>query len=261
MTVIDDLREAGLTEYEAKAYSALVEYGEQTGRQISELSKVPPTRVFDALRSLREKGLVELIQQKPMTWLAVKPEAGIGTLLERKSAAYLELNKRLVAELKRVRQEPERKMFDRVSVRNGLEKTIEEVVVGQIKNAAKEVCSYSRGDVFSPHSEIENSRAIKRGVLIRQIGRLYNEENRLSVEKRIKDGLKFRYLPGSDDYSFFIFDGQRCVLVVKDSKNEKDKVVITFENAGLANALYDYFDSLWSKAKSIEELKSAGLGS
>ncbi len=260
MTVLDDLREAGFTEYEAKTYRALVEYGEQTGRQLSELSKVPPTRIFDALRSLREKGLVELIQQKPMVWLATKPETNIKSLMERKSATYLELGKRLELELKHARQEPEKKTFDRVAVRNGLEKTIEETVVGNIKNSVKEVCSYSRGDAFSPYSEIENAKAIRRGVLIRQIGRLYNERNRLSVEKRIKDGLKFRYLPGSDDYSFFIFDRQKCVLVVKDSQNEKDKVVITFENMGLSSALHDYFDSLWDRAKTIDELKSTGFG-
>ncbi len=259
MTVLDDLKEAGLTEYEAKAYRALIEYGEQTGRQLSEMSKVPPTRIFDALKTLRDKGLVELIQQKPMIWLALKPEKSIENLMERKSVAYLELGKRLTSELKRTRQEPEKKTLDRVTIQKGLEKTIEEAVVDNIKNSAKEVCSYSRGDAFSPYSEIENAKAIRRGVLIRQIGRLYTEANKLSVEKRIKDGLKFRYLPGSDDYSFFIFDRQRCVLVVKDSENEKDKVVITFENAGLSGALYDYFDGLWDKAKSVDELKSASI--
>lgn len=261
MTLIEDLKEAGLTEYEAKTYRALVEYGEQTGRQLSQLSKVPPTRIFDALKSLHEKGLVQLIQQKPMVWLSVKPEIGIGNLMERKSASYLELGKRLVSELKRARQEPERKMLDQVTIQKGLEKAIEDAVVGQIKTSGKEVCSYSRGDTFSAHSEIENAKAIRRGVVIRQIARLYSEDNRLSVEKRIRDGLKFRYLPGSDDYSFFVFDNQRCVLVVKDSKNEKDKIVITFENVGLSNALHYYFDSLWNKAKTLDEVKLARANS
>jgi sugar-specific transcriptional regulator TrmB len=254
MTIIDDLKEIGLNEYEAKAYRALLESGEQTSRQVAELSKVPLTRVFDVLKSLQEKGLVELIQQKPMIWLALKPEASFKTFVERRNMIYEELGKRLVGELKRQRQEPENKILEHITIQSGFEEVIT-VVSEQIHKSIKEVCSYSIGNPLPMHAEIENARAIKRGVTIRQIVRKYTARNKQALGKWIKDGWKVRYLSGTEDYSFFIFDGKRCAIVVKDPKIENERIIIVFENEGLSNALHDYFGDLWSKAKPIDQLK------
>jgi sugar-specific transcriptional regulator TrmB len=254
MAVIDDLREIGLSEYEAKTYRALVESGQQTGRQVAELSKVPPTRVFDVLKKLQEKGLVELIQQKPMVWLAVKPEAGFKALVDRRNTVCEELGKRLVGELKRVREEPEKKIFERISIQSGSEEVIA-VVTEQIKKSIKEVCSYSIGDPLPAHADIENARTIRRGVIIKQIVRNYTEQNKQAWKKWVKEGWKVRYLPGTEDYSFFVFDKKRCAIVVKDPKVEEEKIIIVFENEGLSSALHDYFDTLWEKARSIDQAK------
>ena len=254
MTILDDLKEIGLSEYEAKTYRALYESGEQTSRQVSELSKVPLTRVFDVLNSLRELGLVELIQQKPMVWLAIKPEAGLKTLIERKTSAYTEAGNRLVNELKRTRQEPSKKILERVTIQSGFDEVVE-VVTQQIAGSAKEVCGYFIGDPLPAHAEITDMRAVRRGVVIRQIVRTYTEQNRPTLENWIKEGMRIKYLKGTDDYSFFVFDRKRCAIVVKDPKIEDEKIIIVFENEGLSAALYDYFNSLWAKAKSLDEIK------
>ena len=42
---------------------------------------------------------------------------------------------------------------------------------------------------------------------------------------------------------------------MKDPKVEEEKIIIVFENEGLSSALHDYFDTLWEKARSIDQAK------
>jgi hypothetical protein len=55
--IADDLVGLGLTQYEAKAYVALVRRDSSTAAQVSRLAGVPRQRIYDVLSSLAEKGL------------------------------------------------------------------------------------------------------------------------------------------------------------------------------------------------------------
>jgi Sugar-specific transcriptional regulator TrmB len=55
-SIVVGLKKLGLTEYEARAYAALVGLGEATAREIHEASRVPRTRIYDILRDLGGKG-------------------------------------------------------------------------------------------------------------------------------------------------------------------------------------------------------------
>ncbi len=63
MEVEKILREAGLAGNEAKVYLALLDLGSVTAGEIAKTSGVNRTNVYDALRSLAEKGLVSHIKK------------------------------------------------------------------------------------------------------------------------------------------------------------------------------------------------------
>lgn len=254
MTIIDDLKEIGLSGYEAKAYRALIEAGEQTGRQVAELSKVPPTRVFDILQKLQEKGLVQLVQQKPMVWMAIKPDVGLETFVERRANAYATLGKKLVSEVRRIRQEPEKKIFEHVTVQSGFNEVIS-TVSSQIKKSVKEVCNLSVGPPISTEAEIITVRAIRRGVKVRLIVSKLTDDNLSVLEKWAKEGWSIRYLPVSQEYALFVFDGKACSVVAKIPKTSDERVIVTFENEGLAGAMREYFNSLWERAKPLSDIR------
>ncbi|WP_178917882.1 TrmB family transcriptional regulator [Natronomonas gomsonensis] len=74
------LQELGLKEYEAKSFVALTRRQSGTAKDISETSEVPRTRVYDAIRVLEEKGLVETQHSNPQVFRAVSIDEAINTL-------------------------------------------------------------------------------------------------------------------------------------------------------------------------------------
>ena len=77
---IDLLQQLGLKEYEARCFVALARLPKGTAKQISETSEVPRTRVYDAIRVLETKGLVEIQHSNPQQFRAVPIEEAAETL-------------------------------------------------------------------------------------------------------------------------------------------------------------------------------------
>ncbi|MGM0591319.1 MAG: TrmB family transcriptional regulator [Halobacteriota archaeon] len=68
---IELLQQLGLKEYEAKCFAALSRLPRGTAKEISEGSEVPRTRVYDAVRVLEAKGLVEVQHSNPQQYRAI----------------------------------------------------------------------------------------------------------------------------------------------------------------------------------------------
>ncbi|WP_192918456.1 TrmB family transcriptional regulator [Salinigranum salinum] len=77
---IELLQQLGLKEYEAKCFVALSQLPKGTAKDVSETSDVPRTRVYDAIRVLETKGLVEVQHSKPQQFRAVSIEEAAETL-------------------------------------------------------------------------------------------------------------------------------------------------------------------------------------
>jgi len=68
---IELLQQLGLKEYESRAFVVLSRLPQGTAKDVSELSDVPRTRVYDAVRVLESKGLVEIQHTNPQQFRAV----------------------------------------------------------------------------------------------------------------------------------------------------------------------------------------------
>lgn len=69
----ENLKNYGLTEYEAKAYVAIVGLGTGTAREICEISGVPQGRIYTVLNALAERGFVGIQEGTPTFYLAENP--------------------------------------------------------------------------------------------------------------------------------------------------------------------------------------------
>lgn len=73
---VDVLQELGLKEYEARCFVGLTRLSQGTAKQLSDITAVPRTRIYDAIRVLEAKGLVEVQHSSPQRFRAVSlPEA------------------------------------------------------------------------------------------------------------------------------------------------------------------------------------------
>ena len=77
---IELLQQLGLKEYEARCFVALARLPKGTAKEISGISEVPRTRVYDAIRVLETKGLVEIQHSNPQQFRAVPIEEAAETL-------------------------------------------------------------------------------------------------------------------------------------------------------------------------------------
>ena len=72
--IINSLKRLGLTEYESKAYIALLEHGEADALEISRRSGVPRTRIYDILSRLESNGFIQGLKgTRPMIYIALPP--------------------------------------------------------------------------------------------------------------------------------------------------------------------------------------------
>ncbi len=80
--LIESLKTMGLTEYEAKVYSALVLFERAEVKQIYEYLNVPKPSVYQSLKGLMDKGLVMRVSSKPAIYRAVPPKIALRHLIE-----------------------------------------------------------------------------------------------------------------------------------------------------------------------------------
>lgn len=77
---IEVLQQLGLKEYEARCFVGLARLNTGTAKKLSELTEVPRTRVYDAIRVLEAQGLVEIQHSSPQQFRAVPLEEATETL-------------------------------------------------------------------------------------------------------------------------------------------------------------------------------------
>lgn len=77
---VDLLEELGLKEYESACFVALSRLPHATAKEISDISNVPRTRVYDAVRVLDSKGLVETQHANPKQFRAIPVDEAIDLL-------------------------------------------------------------------------------------------------------------------------------------------------------------------------------------
>ena len=74
------LQQLGLKEYEARCFVGLIRLDTGTAKKLSEITEVPRTRVYDAVRVLEAHGLVEIQHTSPQRFRAVSLAEATETL-------------------------------------------------------------------------------------------------------------------------------------------------------------------------------------
>jgi sugar-specific transcriptional regulator TrmB len=79
----------GLNTYEIDAYTALLEVGQMTAMEISKEAKVPYSKMYEVLNSLKEKGWIKSSETRPYQYFPVPPLEAARTTKLRLEDKYL----------------------------------------------------------------------------------------------------------------------------------------------------------------------------
>jgi sugar-specific transcriptional regulator TrmB len=227
------LRELGLTEYEARAYTALVSFGPATAGRLSESAGVPYSRVYDILSKLERRGWVEVRAGRPAEYRA-RPPAEVMRLLKAEQERKLkEASELIVRELEPVYERRAEVKKPEVWIIRGWNNVLTRLAE-MVSRAKLEVLvslpRFEQVASLSPHFTALKARNIEVRVLTAgKIKRAGSE----GVEVKRRENLFGGGL---------IVDGKEVLLVLGSGK---EIVGIWSDEIGLARFAKEYFEYLW----------------
>lgn len=239
------LRELGLTDYETRAYLALLERGVLTASQVSENAGVPYSKVYETLTSLERKSWIETERGRPGRYYPKAPSEALTTVklqLEEKVRVW---EKIISSELqpfyerREIREKPDiwilRGEFSTMAkLREMLEKTKSELMV------AAPVIPKASVDLVLPVLRQLQSSSVKILFLVSKQAKVWNlKELRSVAEVRVRDQM----FGGG-----VIMDGKEAILFLGE---EKPTLVIWSNHVGLVQFAKDYFQHLWNSSESV----------
>ena len=96
---LEALRALGLTDYQARAYLALVRHGELDARTLSALSGIPYSKIYNVLEELRQAGWISTRPGRPKKYVPRPPLEAARSARMRREAELRELEATVVEEL------------------------------------------------------------------------------------------------------------------------------------------------------------------
>lgn len=126
---IEVLQQLGLKEYEARCFVGLSQLETGTAKKLSEVTEVPRTRVYDAIRVLEAQGLVQIHHSSPQRFRAVSLEEATETLRDQYESRIESLEDTLqdIEVVEEGNEEPVQQVWA-LSGNDGIENRTEELV-------------------------------------------------------------------------------------------------------------------------------------
>lgn len=169
------LKTFGLGEYEIDAYMSLLRLGGGDVKEISTVSKVPRTRLYDVLNTLEVKGWVRGVGTRPKIYYPYDP----GVVIEREWKRLLDIKSALIHDLRALAMGHEEYVMTYVD-----KDTVRVAVMGMIERADRYVCLdlVPFDELFSNEMDKALSMALERGV---DLTFLYHPEGTSSANQAI----------------------------------------------------------------------------
>ena len=273
------LNDFGLNTYEAKSYLSLLVKNHLTAGEVAKLSGIPRARIYETLDNLMQKGLCRAIPGKVKTYGAVDPII----LKDKFNLKFLEAQKDLDNKRKALsstKKETENIIDQLIPLYEKSQTNKDpldyiDVVKDPIQvhyracelaaNAEKEILVFTKPPFSAPRGEIlgqqntVESQSLKKGVVNRSI---YEIPTNPDERKLVLDEIKWAITSGEqakivDDLplKMAIFDEKIVIYFLEDPVLQQLSLTcMIIQHHSLARALKITFESLWSKAMSIEEV-------
>jgi sugar-specific transcriptional regulator TrmB len=242
VVMMDYLKKLGLNKYECLSYLVLLKEGAMSAFNISDKSQVPFGRIYDSLRILENKGLIEVIPGKPKKYLARNPKNSLSTLLDEKANEVEVLRKEIAS-------------FSEL-FKKSIKADYEITVLAGKHNFAKCLAEhfdyesefYATSEAFRLEKWFPTIQRYathlpnKRFVLLDK-----NKADMKRINELKKLGINFRHYP-LENVRFLVSDEELVTISIQENNEFK---TIHAKNKSLGKAMTKIIKELWSKAEKI----------
>ncbi|WP_135854400.1 HTH-type sugar sensing transcriptional regulator TrmB [Halorussus salinus] len=229
-----------LGEYEIDAYLTVLEHGDLTASQIADRTDIPQPRVYDTVRSLSDRGLVELRESRPMKVIAVDPDEAFSGIQSSLMDMVSELEARYTAPAR------ETEAVSLVKSRSTILRYLEEVIA----EAEFELALSLTPDLLERFSD-ELSAAIDEGVSVELL---------VTPASEAPDPAEFDYLDvattararrGITTPVIAVADGEYSIYATQDAlRDDEDRYGVIFNRSALGFLVSGFFGTvLWTTAE------------
>ncbi|WP_435063935.1 HTH-type sugar sensing transcriptional regulator TrmB [Halobaculum sp. EA56] len=231
-----------LGEYEIDAYLAVLEHGELTASEIASETDIPQPRVYDTVRSLSDRGLVELRESRPMKIVAVDPDEAFGDIRSSLSEMVDELEARYTAPTRDT--EAVSLVKSRSTILRYLEEVIESAEYELAVSLTPDLLRRFRGAL---ERRVEDGVAVE--LLVTPASRAPStaefDYDAVATETRSRRGITTPVIA--------VADGEYSVYATQDAlRDDRDRYGVIFNRSALGFLVSGFFGTvLWSTAESV----------
>ena len=238
----ETLRELGLNAYELDAYLALLEGGQMTAMDVSREAKVPYSKTYEVLNSLKEKGWIKSSETRPFKYYPVPPLEATAFTKQRLEDKYQGWEQTVAEALQPLYEKRELVERPDILILHGSQAVLakmEEV----FKKANKEIM------IAAP----EFARPIIASADQLLAGLKKNVSVKFMVAGKGDEWQALKKIPGINelrmrDHMFgggVIADGKEAMLFLGE---DKPSLVIWSNHVGLVGFAREYFQFLWDSS-------------
>jgi len=240
------LKDFGLTEYEVKAYIALVESGPMPASQLSTTAAIPYSKIYEILGNLERKGWVESEQGRPSKYFPKPPSTALESSRVRMENVLRSSQTEAMSELqplyekKGVQERPDiwivraqDNILDRI--KETLGRTRRELLV------AIPIVPDSVVSMATPLLSLMIDRGIEVAVMI-------PSQTSKDVVKKLKELAKVRIREQMFGGGI-ISDSNEIIILLGEEPEKGLTLAISSRHVGLVKFGKSYFEFLWENSK------------
>jgi sugar-specific transcriptional regulator TrmB len=240
------MQELGLTNYEAQAYTSLLELGPMPAGRISQSSHVPYSKIYEVLGSLESKGWIETERGRPSKYYPKSPSVALDAIKLRIEDDFSRNESQILSELQPIYEKKE--VHERPDIW---------IVRGQYNVLSKiqEMLERSRKEILIAVPEIP-VQATK--ILLVTLTRLKERGVKISLmttraasTETLKDFSGIGEIRVRDQMfgGGIVSDSKEVMLVLAGHVEEPVALAIWADHLGLARFARNYFEYLWAEAE------------
>ena len=252
LTVNEKLRRAlhglGLTDYEIKAYTVLIEEGKMTANKLSGIAGIPYSKIYEVLESLEEKGWIGVEGGRPAHYFPKSPVTALEISRMKKEKEFKTYEEIILSELLPVYEGKGVKEKHDIWILRGEENILMKIrdVISNCEEELLAAAPWLNENLLNslfPLITIISNKGGKAKIMISSDCD-YGLVKKLSkvAEVRVKEQM----FGGG-----VIADSKEVVLILGEEK-ESISLAIWSEHIGLAKFAKSYFEYLWKEAEPVK---------